>query len=362
MRAVAKTKSPLPASHEAGRPSRVERIREHYLREAKRIEAFNRTVIRKDRIGFWASTVWLPFAIYFANPAKGWMWDHPLILAFALLIAVAGYRIGASLMTAGVALFFTARGFLLVFDRHFVQGLLAVVLSLVVVWMVWFASDIASQGLTRGRREVKYAMPDQEMFERFAEIEERMDAGKPFGIFLRTFYKETPLPGGSGPDHRHFDAIRNLIGPGDTYSIPDPSDPVHANPFPTAIADPANWMDELNRLLARASWIVLFYEYETYTLDEVARVLEEKYAGKSIAVFGPEVSHIDPICGLLTSACKWSFRLQFQKAEGSDRSGNETDSLPMLIEVHPTFHDWLRSRKSHPHFRESNDFPRPSHR
>jgi uncharacterized membrane protein YccC len=81
--------------------------------------------------------VWLLFACYSANPGKSWIWNHPLVLAFALLIAVAGYRISASLMTAFVALFITAKGFQLLFNRHFTLGLLAVVLSLVVVWLVW---------------------------------------------------------------------------------------------------------------------------------------------------------------------------------------------------------------------------------
>jgi hypothetical protein len=347
---------------DAVRQKRVERIRRHYLREAQRIEAFNRKVTITDLIGFWASIVWLLFACYFANPSKGWIWDHPFVLAFALLIAVAGYRIGASMMTAFVALFVTAKGFQLLFDRHFTYGLLAVSLSLAVVWLVWFAADIANQGWMGGKHDAKYVPPDQDMLDRFAEIEARISAGEPFGIFLRSYYKETPLPSDSGPDYRPFDAIRNLIGSGDTYSIPHPNDPVHANPFPTAIADPANWMVELNRALAHASWIVLFYEYETLGLDEVVRLLEEKHAGKSVAVFGPEVSAADPIRGLLSSACMWSFQLQFEQAEVTDRSDSDALSLPMSIDAPPTFHDWLEARKSISGSRESKGYRSPTHR
>jgi hypothetical protein len=341
---------------EAGRRTRIERIRQHYLREAERIDAFDRAVTSRERIGLWGSIAWLLFAGYYANPGNGWIWDHPFVIASALLIAVAGERIGASLIAVLVALFVTARGSVLLFDRHFTSGLLAIVLSLIAVYLIYFASDVASQGWMRSRRDAKYAVPDQDMFDRFDEIEARIRTRQPFGIFLRSFYKETSLASedgvvkgvmaGSKVDYRPLDAIRDLIGSGDTYSILDPIDPVHANPFPTAITDPDNWMGELERLMARASWIVLFYEYETHGLDNVVRMLEEKYADKSIAVFGPQVLATDPVWKLLSSACKWSFRLQSQEAEGLNRSNSGVPPMAMAVDAPPAFNEWLEARKA----------------
>ncbi len=341
---------------DAGRGVRVERIRRHYLREAERIDAFNRAVTRRERIGLWASIAWLLFAGYYANPGKGWIWDHPFVIASALLIAIAGERIGASLIAVLVALFVAARGSELLFDRQFTPGALAIVLSLIAVYLVYFVSDIGSQRWTRTKHDAKYTVPDQDMLDRFDEIESRIQARKPFGIFLRSFYKETPLPSanefdsgmtaGSIVDYRPFEAIRDLIGTGDTYSILNPIDPVYANPFPTAIADPDNWMEELERLLARASWIVLFYEYETDGLDDEVRLLGEKYAGKSIAVFGPQVGTTDPVWKLLSSACKWSFRRQSHGAEGADLSNSRTPPVAMVVDAPPAFHEWLEARKA----------------
>jgi hypothetical protein len=224
------------------------------------------------------------------------------------------------------------------------------------------AADIANQALIRGKCDAKYVPPGQEMLDRFAEIETRISSGKPFGIFLRSFYKETPLPSASEADYRPFDAIRNLIGSGETYSIPHPNDrSTPTRSLPPSQTSPTGW-GELNRLLARASWIVLFYEYETYGFDDVARLLEEKFADKSIAVFGHEVSSPDPIRGLLSAACKWSFRLKFQEAEGNDRSDSQTLSVPMSIDAPPTFHEWLMARKSTSRFREPHGFPNLFHR
>lgn len=344
------------AIDDAGRRARVERIRRHYLREAERIDAFDRRVTRRERIGLWGSIAWLLFAGYYANPGKGWIWDHPIVIASALLIAFAGEWIGASLISILVALFVTARGFQLVTDRHFLTGLLAIGLSLTAVSLACFASGILSHTWFRRKNDDKYAAPDQEMLDRFDEIEARIRARQPFGIFLRSFYKETPLPSvdgagkgtaaGSRVDYRQFDAIRDLIGSGETYSILNPGDPVYANPFPTAIADPDNWTGELERLLARASWIVLFYEYETRGLDNQVRLLGEKYAGKSIAVFGPRVNATDPVLKLLSSACKWSFQLQSHEAKGVDQSNSRIPTVAMCVDAPPAFNEWLEARKA----------------
>jgi hypothetical protein len=356
MQTNTQSKSQLFAIDEAGGRGRVERIRQHYLSEAKRIDRFDRDVKRRERIGLWASIAWLVFAGYYANPGKSWIWDHPVVLASALLIAVAGERIGASLIAALAALFVTARGSELLFEQHFTPGLLAIVLSLIAVYLVYLASDVANQGWMRGKHDVKYVTPDQDMLERFEEIEARIRTRKPFGIFLRSFYKETPLPSEDGSgigltadskvDYRAFDAIRNLIESGDTYSILNPIDPVHANPFSTVIADPDNWMGELERLLARASWIVLFYEYETDGLNHEVRVLGEKYAGKSIAVFGPRVRTTDPVLRFLSSACRWSFQLHYQEGEVADQSNSHTSPPAMVVDAPPTFHEWLEARKA----------------
>jgi hypothetical protein len=353
MQANTKSKSQLFAIDEAARRARVERIRQHYLREAKRIERFDRGVKRREKIGLWASIAWLLFAGYYANPGKSWIWDHPFVLACALLIAVAGERVGASLIAVLVALFVTARGSALLFDRHFTPGLLAIVLSLLAVYVVYFASDIASQGWMRRRHDAKYVTPDQDMLDRFDEIEARIRTRKPYGIFLRSFYRETPLPSEVGPgrgvtaesraDYRPFDAIRNLIESGDTYSILNPIDPVHANPFPAVIADPDNWMGELERLLGCASWIALYHEYETDGLDHEVRLLGEKYAGKSIAIFGPRVRTTDPVLRFLSSACKWSFQLHDQESEVVDQSNSHN---AMVVDAPPAFYEWLEARKA----------------
>jgi hypothetical protein len=246
--------------------------------------------------------------------------------------------------------------------------LLAIVLSLIAVYLVYLASDIAGQGWMRRKQDAKYVTPDQDTLDRFDEIEARIRTRKPFGIFLRSFYNEAPLRSedGSGRamtvdskvDYRPFDAIRNLIGSGDTYSILNPIDPVHANPFPTTIADPDNWMGELERLLARASWIVLFYEYETHGLDHEVRLLGEKYAGKSIVIFGPRVSTTDSVLKFLSSVCEWSFRLQSQQAEGVEQSNSHTSPVAMVVDAPPAFHEWLEARKTG----VSSDSPSRSHR
>jgi hypothetical protein len=323
------------------------------MRETKRIGEFDRAIRQRARIGLWASIAWLLVAGYYANPGSTSIWDHPFLLAAAALIAFNGEQVGAVLVTTLMALFTAARGFVLLSDRQFVPGSLAVALSLAAIFIVYLASGTPGHIRLRRRNDASYAAPDQEMIDRFGEIEARMRSGKPFGIFLRSFYKETPLPAeatsdggtatGSKADYRVFHAIRDLIGSDGTYSILNPIDPVHANPFPTAIADPDNWRGELNRLLARASWIVLFYEYETEGLHNEVRLLGEKYADKSIAVFEPRVHTTDPVWTLLSTTCKWSFRLQPQ---GVNQANLSNTPAAMAVDAPAAFHEWLEQRKA----------------
>jgi hypothetical protein len=74
--------NPLPPTVDGQRRERAKRIREHYVRGAKRMDVWNRALTCREQIGLVAGFVWLMIGGHYANPNSSWISNHPFVLAF----------------------------------------------------------------------------------------------------------------------------------------------------------------------------------------------------------------------------------------------------------------------------------------